>query len=101
MRIIILAIDENDFFVPAGDKQLAAQLHAQIAGAQPAVSTEQPRIGFRIAEIAVRHVVATNLDVADVTFAKRRVVVVGETNFGVRDAASDRYQADALWIGGG
>ena len=85
VRVVVLAVDEDDFLGAAGDEQLAALNHSEVAGAQPAYFVgiwggESLGIRFRIFEVALGDVFARNEDVADVILGQFLVVIAGDAH---------------------
>ena len=59
VRVVVLSVDEDDLLRAAGDVELAALQHSEIAGAQPAVGGVKPfGVRVRILVVALRDVVA-------------------------------------------
>ena len=58
VRVVVLPVDEDDFLGAAGDVELAALHHSEIAGAQPAVGGEALGVRLGIFEVALGDVVA-------------------------------------------
>src|SRR5690606_842400 len=56
VRVVVLAVDEDDLLRPSGDVELAVIKQAQVPGSQPAIRGERGRIQCRLLEITAGHV---------------------------------------------
>ncbi len=72
VRIVVLAVDEDDLLGAPGDVELAVVDEAEIAGAQPAVGGERGGVRRGVLVVALRDVVAADVHVPDASFGQRR-----------------------------
>ena len=98
VRIIVLAVDEDDLLRAAGDVELALVLQRKIAGAQPAIRGERRRIRFRVLEVAARDVVAADQEVANGVRRDVGAGIVDQLHVRERDRAAFAHQLQRRWI---
>src|SRR6202035_2618864 len=72
--IVVLAVDENNLLRSPGNIERALVDEAQIPRAQPAIGRQRFGVRLRILVVALRYVVAVDMDVADLTLAPRRTI---------------------------
>src|SRR6185437_14128967 len=96
VRVVVLAMNEQNFLVTARDIQIARLHDPQIPGAQPPVAGEGLAIACGIFEIAGGDVLAADLDVADHALRAGRVARIGDAQLAIRDGAPDARQAQRL-----
>src|SRR5210317_1920705 len=77
VRIIVLAVDNNDVFLTARDYQVTINKHAAVARAQPAIVREQLGRGFSVTVNPFSHTVAAQQYVADMPIGKRLIIIAG------------------------
>ena len=72
MRVVVLAIDDDQVLGPAGDDELPVPQQSEVAGVEPAVGRAQLGGAFGILVIALRHVVAADVHMAQHAFTQHR-----------------------------
>src|SRR5210317_301773 len=100
MRVIILAVDNNDVFLAACDYEVTVDKYAAVTCAKPAVVREQFRRGFRVTVNPFGHTIATQQYVADMPIGERLVIIAGNTNADVSDCLTYLYKTDRVPVCG-
>ncbi len=85
VRIVVLAVDEDDLLGAPGDVQVAGEDHTQVAGLQPVVGGEGFGVGLRVFVIARRYVGAADVDVTDATLRQWLIIIAGNPYAAERD----------------
>ena len=83
VRVIILAVDKNEFLGAAGYIQVTLGHEPEITSIQPAVRPERKRIRFRILKVTSGHVAATNMDMAGNVVTHRLIGTVNDAQLAV------------------
>jgi hypothetical protein len=99
VAVVLLAVDDDQFLGPAGDRHLAVHDERLVAGVEPAVRRERLGVGLRVVQIARRDPVGAYLESADRRRRQRPVVVVGDPDpiAGRRPAHAE--ELDAVVVG--
>src|SRR5690606_32827872 len=98
MRIVILAVDDDDVFRASGDDQFAIDENPDIAGSQPPVSGEQGLLRLRIMVDATRNVRPFDLDVPHYHRWQLLVIVVGDADQAIPNGTSYLDETDGLLV---
>jgi hypothetical protein len=85
VRVVVLAVDEDDLLGAAGDVELALVHEAQVPGAQPAIGAESGGIRLRVLIVAARDVIPGHLHVPDALRGKLPILIVHDAHAAVRD----------------
>ena len=96
VRVIVLAVDEDDLLGPAGDVEVAIDHHAEIARVQPAVGADHFGVDVRRLVVARRHVRPADQQVADGAVRERAPIGGGDADLGARNRLAHRHQRQRI-----
>src|SRR6516165_3250770 len=85
VRVVVLAVDEDDFLGAAGDVELTRVYQAEVPGAQPAIGSKRRGVGLAVLVVAARDVVAADVDVAGALSRELTILIVRDAHAAVRD----------------
>ena len=98
VRVVVLAVDDDDVLLSARDHQVTVDDHSAIARPEPAVRREQRGGRFVVAIDLLGHARAAQLDVTDTPRREYLVGVVGEPHFAVAYRLTDLDETDGIRI---
>ena len=94
IRVVVLAVDEDDLLGAAGNVQSILVQHPEIAGIEPARAVDGGSSGLGFVEIALRHGWSADQNVADLTVGQRPVSLVRDQHLGVLDHLTHAHELE-------
>ena len=98
MRIVVLAIDDDDVLGPPGDDQLTVNDDPAVPRTQPVAVGKDLRSPLGVQIDAGRDVLAANLDIAHRTFGNRLVGVIDDAILAAIDGMPQLHKADRILV---
>ena len=92
MRVVVLAVDEDDLLRPPGNIEIALVKQREIARSQPPVGGEGLCVRPGILEVPASDVVATHVKMSDPALRQRLILVIGNAHAAIRNRAALGYQ---------
>ena len=99
VRVVVLAVDEDDFLGTPGDVQVALEHQPEVARLEPLVRRERCGVGFRVFVITLCDVGPADVDVTDPAFRQRLIIICGDPYAAVRDRLALADQLDRVLVG--
>src|SRR5271163_482178 len=96
VRVVVLAVDENDFLGAARDVKACLVNCAKIAGVDPAARVYRGRSGLRVGEVAARDTGAANQDVSNGVVRQPDARVICNEQFRVRHHVSHAHELEHI-----
>ena len=92
VRVVVLAVDEDDLLRPPGNVEVPLVDEREIAGAQPPIGAERRGVGLGIVEIAAGDVVTAHEQIADLSLRQRPILVIGDAHVAIGNHSPFRHE---------